>query len=313
MSRPIYHHKVSRYWLNYFANNSNKVSVYDKLSGKIFWSSTTKVGGENNYYDIRTDEKRDIVEIEKRLAELEGDFSRLHRTIIENKIIEACDKDLLIHLLVLQHLKVDIDVDDDELKLMAKHFDIAFKYTREKLPNISSFWEAMSHTTRKKGNDGLRDAKMDHFIESHGFVYSIIKDHIYKNGQIFLLKTHNKKLIISDKPVLLAFNVFNADGGSGFLSKSMICIAPISEKLLILMTTDDLMMKIVHDCNSVLSDDCIDSLNKCQFAYCERQVYSSDESIFTSLKFKQSNYQAKQLWWKSGVNHDFLVFPIIHN
>lgn len=307
MNRPIYHHKVSRYWLSYFADRSNKINVYDKLLGKTFPGTPAKIGGENNYYDIRTNEERDVVEIERKLAVIEGRFAKTHKKIIENEAIQEEDKDYLTHLLVLQVLRTSINVSKEEFESILDFVSSkAYRIENSSL-KISLFWKLVVQTIKENGVDWVRDFKMDHFIEEDGLVYKKIKKHIKENGNLTLLKSKEKNLIISDKPVLLAFNAFTADGG-GFLSKSMMCIAPLSEKIALLMTTDSLLLKTVKDSNNIMSATLVDSLNSCQFLNCERQVYSSDESIFKNLQFELTNYQAQQLWWRADDKNGFLMF-----
>jgi len=104
-SQPRRHHYVPRFYLARFADQKDRISVYDRTTGRVFASNAKNLAVETDFYQLAEEYGLPSTYLEETLAALEGDAANALREVDTLGTIPRGHRSVLAPFLGIQLLR----------------------------------------------------------------------------------------------------------------------------------------------------------------------------------------------------------------
>lgn len=282
-------HFVPKFYLKRFANDEDRLFVFDKFQKKSFPSTINNIAEENFFYDLPEDENIKKVGIDPQfienvLSEYEKKYAPFFLTLIariENKKIKNLfrpeHKAMMAQFLILQMTRTR------EYREMQNELaeEVLNSRLKIEMPEYASVYRLKMNPDHVPMNQGL----LMFDPEFQNGLAKILYNHIWLVG----INETDQPLYTSDHPVQIV--PFGKKGGAGLNSPGVKIIFPITPKYLLLIYEKSVHTHLIakEGQRVVINQNDITAANLFQVSDSYRQVFCSQDSFSLVNKMLQKN------------------------
>lgn len=289
-NEPKGHHYISNFYLKHFADDKNKIHIYDREKNEYRYQSTDKVAKINNYYTLYNEHGEKDLKIEKMFGDIESNTQRIYKKIHKGKLINKFDKVYLatfVTFLLTRTPEFEISTNLATDKI-SKNFNEAFFKTLESTKkyiaelekkenrkidiDAEKLFKLLNNPEFKFGYD--RKNMISYMIE----ITLKLLPHLLSRNWIIAHSIDYKNLITSDNPFILISNSAQRIMGRGVLSKNVTRMIPLSSSHCL----------TIHDygklfTSSVADEQLIDVFNRFTAIDCNRYLFAERKEILEKV------------------------------
>lgn len=287
-NNPIKQHYVPQVYLRNFCGQNGALAVQNKDTGKIFYTGTTGVGFEKNFYTLEKLEdpycweKAYAKSIEPLMRELLSKIVSKSSMLLRNgcHIINEKEKMQLAFIMVMQLLRGKQSRQYEE-QLFRELLPTILEKAKEKFGALTSYQKELLYSIEFDPYY-LKQVSMELTMDTERIAdyTTVLSWHKF----LFFHLCGDMEFVTSDNPVMF-LNSETADSTpfeNGLLQKKTIVYYPISSKLLLCVIHPEFyfqnfldMDRCLYQMNENAEQKFIVSINHKQWEQCYNQVYAS--------------------------------------
>jgi hypothetical protein len=306
-----FHHQVPRSYLARFSSNRKQLCCFNFKNGKSFTSNVNRLGGERFFYRVEEKFSSDPnpFHIEDKLGQLEGSYPALFDRLISKPQINDQDRESLSRFLALQFVRTRPH--REMLRKSTEELVEEFRSTgQDILPKYGFTGMELADTIESLGVQKFSDAASIETLVNNPFFDCIVQH--WASYSFVVGKAPNPYDVwTSDNPIVLAFDVFRANGATGLLSPFILILFPLDHQHFLFVSSEPLGPDSVRRGLLDLPQVLVDHYNVAQAATCYRQVYwniEDDMPIAKLERLQEHLADPTPMYWGKEKNTGFPVF-----